>query len=191
MNPEGKTAAAIAAEIGVSRQAVYKRLKNDNRLSTELTKFTFTVHKSVYYTEEGEKLIKAAFAGDSINQNVNRVNQSVNRNDNQVDNGSQSNSDRAELIESLHKRLEDKDKELDVLREQLKQKDSQITELQEQAARLTQALDNTVMALTAAQALHAADKQQQLLTDTAADDTEPSRKPSFWERLRNRRTKDK
>lgn len=200
MNPEGKTAAAIAAEIGVSRQAVYKRLKNDNRLSTELTKFTFTVHKSVYYTEEGEKLIKAAFAGDSVNQNVNQsvnhvnqndnqnvnhVNQSVNQNDNQVDSG------RAELIESLHKRLEDKDKELDVLREQLKQKDSQITELQEQAARLTQALDNTVMALTAAQALHAADKQQQLLTDTAADDTEPSRKPSFWERLRNRRTKDK
>lgn len=164
------------------------------------------VHKSVYYTEEGEKLIKAAFAGDSVNQNVNqsvnhvnqidnrnvnRVNQSVNQNDNQVDSGSQSDSDRAELIESLHKRLEDKDKELDVLREQLKQKDSQITELQEQAARLTQALDNTVMALTAAQALHAADKQQQLLTDTAADDTEPSRKPSFWERLRNRRTKDK
>ena len=195
MNPEGKTAAAIAAEIGVSRQAVYKRLKNDNRLSTELTKFTFTVHKSVYYTEEGEKLIKAAFAGDSVNQNVNHVNQidnqSVNQNDNQVDSGSQSDSDRAELIESLHKRLEDKDKELDVLREQLKQKDSQITELQEQAARLTQALDNTVMALTAAQALHAADKQQQLLTDTAADDTKPSRKPSFWERLRNRRTKDK
>ena len=202
MNPEGKTAAAIAAEIGVSRQAVYKRLKNDNRQSTELTRFTFTVHKSVYYTEEGEKLIKAAFAGDSVNQNVNhvnqvdnqnvnRVNQSVNQNNNQVDSGSRSDSDRAELIESLHKRLEDKDKELDVLREQLKQKDSQITELQEQAARLTQALDNTVMALTAAQALHAADKQQQLLTDTAADDTKPSRKPSFWERLRNRRTKDK
>ena len=224
MSPEGKTAAAIAAELGVSRQAVYKRLKNDNRLSTELTRFTFTVHRTIYYTKEGEMLIKLAFANggisqgvnrvnqsvnqdpENVNQNVNRVNQGVNQDPENVNQGvnrvnqdpenvnqnvnrvnqsvNQDDSDRAALIDSLHKRLDDKDRELEVLREQLRQKDAQITELQAQAARLTRALDNTVIALTAAQALHAADKQQ-FLTDSS----EQPHKLSFWERLRVRRSR--
>jgi chromosome segregation ATPase len=198
MTPEGKTAAAIAAEIGVSRQAVYKRLKVDNSLSTKLTRFTFTVHNTVYYTEDGERLIKSAFSEHDVNQTVNRVNQNVNQtvnrvnqSVNQVDSGSQPEKDSTALIESLHKRLEDKDGELDVLREQLKQKDAQIAELQEQNARLTRTLDNTVMALTAAQALHAADKQQQLLTDTADDRSESQGKKPFWVRWREKRAKKK
>ena len=198
MNAAGKTITAIAAEIGVSRQAVYKRLKRDNRLSTELTRFTAVVNNVTYYTEDGERLIKAAFESDidnhrvnqSDNQAVNRVNQPDNPDNhrvNQVDS-----DDRAALIESLHQRLEDKDRENEVLRERLRQKDTQITELQAQTARLTQTLDNTVMALTAAQALHAADKQQQLLTDTAADDstnTQSQDKKPFWVRWREKRAK--
>ena len=200
MSPEGKTAAAIAAELGVSRQAVYKRLKNDNWLTAELTRFTFTVNKTVYYTDEGERLIKSVFVNQSVNQdsenvnqNVNHVNQSVNQDPENVNQNvnhvnqsvNQDDSDRVALIDSLHKRLEDKDRELEVLRSQLIRKDEQITELQAQAAQLTRTLDNTVMALTAAQVLHAADKQQQLLTDSA----EPPQKLSFWERLRAGRSR--
>jgi len=55
-----KTISQIAKEIGVSRQAVYKKTKQEPLL-TSLQKFVLTVDNSVYIDDNGESLIKSAF----------------------------------------------------------------------------------------------------------------------------------
>ena len=55
-----KTITEIADEIGVSRQAVHKKIKQEP-LSTSLQKFTSTKGNTVYIENDGESLIKSAF----------------------------------------------------------------------------------------------------------------------------------
>lgn len=75
--------------------------------------------------------------------------------------------------------------QISLLQEQLSVKDDQIRTLQmqlsardAQISQITSALESTTAALTAAQALHAADKRSQLLIE----DRETQKKMSFWER---------
>lgn len=56
-----KTIAEIATDIGVSRQAVHKKIKQEP-LSISLQKFISTKGNTVYIEFEGEKLIKSAFS---------------------------------------------------------------------------------------------------------------------------------
>lgn len=67
-----KTIRQIAEEIGVSRQAVYKKIKREP-LSTSLQPFLSTVNNVIYSNVDGEMLIKSAF-----NKTV-----SIDKNDNQ------------------------------------------------------------------------------------------------------------
>lgn len=74
---------------------------------------------------------------------------------------------------------------IDTLQGQLAAKDEQIRTLQgqltakdEQIGQITAAMESTAAALTAAQALHAADKKTLMLIE----DKENERKLSFWER---------
>jgi len=60
MNQNGKTIKQIAEEIGVSKQAVFKKIKSEP-LSTSLQQFTQKVDGVVHISVDGEKLIKQAF----------------------------------------------------------------------------------------------------------------------------------
>lgn len=56
----GKTIKEIADEIGVSKQAVYKRLTG--KLKTVCAPYTYTEYNYLCLTEEGERIIKEDFA---------------------------------------------------------------------------------------------------------------------------------
>ena len=63
--PNGKTIRQIANEIGVTRQAIYKKFKLNSAVANSLKTHSFTVDKVKYYTAEGEKIIKSMFVDNS------------------------------------------------------------------------------------------------------------------------------
>ena len=63
--PNGKTIRQIADEIGVTRQAIYKKFKLNSAVSDSLKVHSFTVDKVKYYTADGEKIIKSMFSDNS------------------------------------------------------------------------------------------------------------------------------
>ena len=60
-----KTIREIAEEIGVSKQAVFKKI-NRQPLSTELMGLTATVDGRLMVSVDGEKLIKQAFCAENV-----------------------------------------------------------------------------------------------------------------------------
>ena len=132
---ELKTISQIAAELGVTRQAVYQRIKGAE-LSTRLQPFTVKQNNTKVYTLQGQELIKQAFSS-GVNVNCKQA----------VDSKRQS-------IDS---------KLIDSLTEQLQVKDKQIEKLTEQVSTLLQQIDKLTTALQAAQALHGMDKQQAVI----------------------------
>ena len=60
-----KTIREIAEEIGVSKQAVFKKI-NRQPLSTELMGLTSTVDGRLMVSVDGEKLIKQAFCAENV-----------------------------------------------------------------------------------------------------------------------------
>ena len=70
--PNGKTIRQIADEIGVTRQAVYQKIKSNQSTISNLKLYTFIVDSVKYYTPDGEALIKSLFSGKStVKQTVN------------------------------------------------------------------------------------------------------------------------
>ena len=69
--PNGKTIRQIADEIGVTRQAVYQKIKSNKSAVKRLQLYTFTVDSTKYYTSDGEKLIKSLFSDkQAVNKGV-------------------------------------------------------------------------------------------------------------------------
>ena len=69
--PNGKTIRQIANEIGVTRQAVYQKIKSNKSAVKRLQLYTFTVDSTKYYTSDGEKLIKSLFSDkQAVNKGV-------------------------------------------------------------------------------------------------------------------------
>ena len=170
-----KTIKQIADELGVSKQAVTKCIDNLGLRAT-LTKSgnLFLVGDSQ------EKAIKQAFAAhQTANQNANR-------------NANQSPTDRQPVstdfsavidvlqatIDTLQGQIAIKDEQLSVKDEQIRTLQAQLTAKDDQIGQITAAMESTAAALTAAQALHAADKKTLMLIE----DKENERKLSFWER---------
>lgn len=157
----GKTIKQIADELGVSKQAVTKCIDNLGLRSTLTKNGNFFV-----VGDSQEKAIKQAFlAHQTANQNANQ-------------NANQTPTELAAVIGVLQTTI-------DTLQGQLAAKDEQIRTLQgqliakdEQIGQITAAMESTAAALTAAQALHAADKKTLMLIE----DKESERKLSFWER---------
>ena len=62
--PNGKTIRQIADEIGVTRQAIYKKFKLHSAIANNIKAYSFTVDRVKYYTTEGEKIIKSLFTNN-------------------------------------------------------------------------------------------------------------------------------
>ena len=62
--PNGKTIRQIADEIGVTRQAIYKKFKLHSDIANNIKAYSFTVDRVKYYTTEGEKIIKSLFTNN-------------------------------------------------------------------------------------------------------------------------------
>ena len=103
---EGKlTVGQIAKELGVSRQAVYQKIRLDRQLQADLQPFTVKQGNKTLYTAEGQKRLIEAFSG---RENV------------KTEKKSNSNSQQ-QLIDLLREQLEVKDKQIEQLSERLKE----------------------------------------------------------------------
>ena len=160
--PNGKTIRQIADEIGVTRQAIYKKFKLHSAIANNIKAYSFTVDRVKYYTTEGEKIIKSLFTNNyDVPQEIVDVSTEQFTSDNlttdQVDRLTH------QLTDLFSAQLTAKDKQIEEKDRQLLEKDRQLAEKDKQIAMLMEQSNNLTQALQAAQALAAADKKQLLL----------------------------
>ncbi len=172
-----KTIRQIADEIGVSKQAVFKKIKQEP-LSTSLQRFISTAVDGRLMVEvDGEKLIKQAFehkpklaVGGNVDINfgdnhAEKIKKTVNQT--KVDGGGSQPetmlfSMLQETVDMLTAQLEAKDRQLDAKDQQLAEKDRQIAEKDKQLDRQAKSIEDLAASLAAAQALHAGTLHQQI-----------------------------
>jgi len=163
-----KTIKQIADEIGVSKQAVYKRYKG--KLHTVCAPYAHTEQGVLYIEEQGETLIKQDFLqkeysiGAHTDAHTERSNGAVP--EQPQDSG---------IVAVLQTTI-------DALQEQLAVKDKQIEELNARLAEISSALVTAQQTAQAAQALHAGTIRQQLTSGDAAEDPEeaPAEERRGW-----------
>lgn len=171
-----KTIKEIAEEIGVSKQAVFKKI-NQVPLSTEIEKFISTVNGKKLVSVDGENLIKQAFQRKQKTANVN-----VDAKDdgkmftvggnagNTVDGIPYASQERENTlvatfqtaIDALTSQLEAKDQQLAAKDRQLEEKDKQLERQTKTIEELATSLAVAQHTAQAAQALHAGTIQRQI-----------------------------
>ena len=172
-----KTIRQIADEIGVSKQAVFKKIKREP-LSTSLQGLTATVDGRLMVEVDGEKLIKQAFSEIAPSTTTNRLTGAV---DGLVDAPSTKNEEKMAEVDGVISVLK---ATIDTLQGQLEVKDRQIEQQAQTIIRLTDTLAVAQQTAAAAQALHAGTIQQQLLTGEAGvDQQEPEQKRGWFSKL--------
>ena len=168
-----KTIRQIADEIGVSKQAVFKKIKREP-LSTSLQGLTATVDGRLMVEVDGEKLIKQAFSEIAPSTTDNQLTVV----DGLVDGASTPNAEKTAEVDGVISVLQ---ATIDTLQGQLEVKDRQIEQQAQTITRLTDALAAAQQTAAAAQALHAGTIQQQLITGEAGtDQQEPEQKKSWF-----------
>lgn len=160
-----KTIRQIADEIGVSKQAVYKRYKG--KLHTVCAPYAHTEQGVLYLSEQAETLIKQDFLKDDRSSGAHTDTHT------ECSIGAvQEQSQEAGVVEVLQATI-------DTLQGQLEVKDRQIE-------KLTEALVAAQQTAATAQALHAGTIQQQLLTGETGTDQqgqEPRKKRKWINRF--------
>ena len=171
-----KTIKEIAEELGVSKQAVFKKIKQVP-LSTEIEKFISTVDGKKLVSVDGENLIKQAFQRKQKTANVN-----VDAKDdgkmftvgsnagNTVDGIPFASQERENTlvatfqtaIDALASQLEAKDQQLAAKDRQLEEKDKQLERQTKTIEELATSLAVAQHTAQAAQALHAGTIQRQI-----------------------------
>ena len=158
-----KTIRQIADEIGVSKQAVYKRYKG--KLHTVCAPYAHTEQGVLYLSEQAETLIKQDFLKDDRSNGA-HTERSIGAVLEQ--------SQEAGVVAVLQATI-------DMLQGQLAVKDRQIEELNARLAEVSSALLAAQQTAATAQALHAGTIKQQLSDGSGADQEE--RKQSWISRL--------
>ena len=162
-----KTIRQIADEIGVSKQAVYKRYKG--KLYTVCAPYAHTEQGVLYLSEQAETLIKQDFLKDDRSNGA-HTERSIGAVPEQ--------SQEAGVVAVLQATI-------DMLQGQLAVKDRQIEELNARLAEVSSALVAAQQTAQAAQALHAGTIQQQITS--RADQSEGSgdepKKQGWFSRL--------
>ena len=169
-----KTIREIADEIGVSKQAVFKKIKREP-LSTSLRGLTSTVDGRLMVSVDGETLVKSAFLPQAPSTDHQPVDGVV---DGLVDAPSTEVDGLISVLQAT----------IDTLQGQLEVKDRQIEQQAQTITRLSDALVAAQQTAAAAQALHAGTMKQQLLSGEAGADQqgqepEPSQKRSWISRF--------
>jgi len=159
-----KTIKQIADAIGVSKQAVYKKIKTEP-LSTSLQEFMTTIDNALHIVDEGESLIKAAF----IKETVSTVST------NSVDNMTE------KLIESLQGQITTLTEQNKDLRGQL---DRERQHSLKQVDRITELAADMAKLASNAQQLHAMENVKPQLA------IEDEKKRSFFSKLFLRNAKN-
>ena len=122
----GKTVKEIAAEIGVSKQAIFKKMKREP-LSTGLQGLTTTVDGRLMVSVDGEKLIKQAFLGHEPSTTDNQLTVEV---DGLVDGPSTKLEEKTAAVDGENRLYEILEKELQAKNEQIAAQQVEIANLQ-------------------------------------------------------------
>ena len=166
-----KTIRQIADEIGVSKQAVYKRYKG--KLHTVCAPYAHTEQGVLYLSEQAETLIKEDFLNDgrSIGAHTEHSNGALSEQPQETG-----------VVSVLQATIDTLQGQLQVKDTQLGEKDRQIAELNARMAELSSALVAAQQTAQAAQALHAGTIQQQLTSGEAEVDQQPQqqKKRKWW-----------
>ena len=173
-----KTIRQIADEIGVSKQAVFKKIKREP-LSTSLQGLTATVDGRLMVEVDGEKLIKQAFSEITPSTTDNQLTGAV---DGLVEGASTQHAEKTAEVDGVISVLQ---ATIDALQGQLEVKDRQIEQQAQTITRLTDALVAAQQTAAAAQALHAGTIQQLLSGEAGADQQsqEPEEKRGWFRKI--------
>ena len=171
-----KTIKEIAEELGVSKQAVFKKIKQVP-LSTEIEKFISTVDGKKLVSVDGENLIKQAFQRKQKTANVNvdakddgkmfTVGSNAGNTVDGIPFASQGRENTLvatfqTAIDALTSQLEAKDQQLAAKDRQLEEKDKQLERQTKTIEELATSLAVAQHTAQAAQALHAGTIQRQI-----------------------------
>lgn len=122
-----KTIKQIAEEIGVSKQAVYKRYKG--KLYTVVAPHTHTVDGTVYIKEQGENIIKQDFNGGTISKKADTGAHTDIHTEHSGAHTEYTPNQTDKVLDVLQETIAELKNELSIKNEQIKEKDSQINEL--------------------------------------------------------------
>ena len=164
-----KTIRQIADEIGVSKQAVFKKIKREP-LSTSLQGLTATVDGRLMVEVDGEKLIKQAFSEIAPSTTDNQLTGAV-------DGASTKNAEKTAGVDGVISVLQ---ATIDTLQGQLEVKDRQIEQQAQTITRLTDALAAAQQTAETAQVLHAGTIKQQLITCEIGEKQQKPEKKLSW-----------
>lgn len=119
-----KTISQIAQEIGVSRQSVWYKTKN-KQFAKQIKKYSKIIGKTLYIDENGEKIIKNAFAETSTGKQQNlqheNRNEIVNIDKTVNDNATQENNYNQQMIDILNLQLTNANKQNEELKQDYKE----------------------------------------------------------------------
>jgi len=168
-----KTIKTLAGEIGVTKQAIFQKMKKEP-LASGLNDLTTRVGGVVYVYPEGEGMIKEQFhrvqgvftlprIGDIDANAINALHDSIN---------------------ALQQQLDRKDRQMDTLNLHISIKDKQIENLCKQIEELNAALATAQEQVKTAQSLHAGDIHREIigiLTENQKNEkSEKEEKKGFW-----------
>ncbi len=150
----GKTIKQLADELGVSKQAVWQRVKRTKDLAGMLEAHSRTVTGRIYIDEELEQTIKALYSSLRVDETSVNKGCDVDETSPAVDETSVNTAD-SKLLDVLQQTVS-------MLQQQLLAKDKQIDDLTAMLKASQEQQATLASALTAAQALHAGTIQDRL-----------------------------
>lgn len=157
-----KTIAEIAAEIGVSRQAIYLRLKNNDLLNA-VKPFTEKQGKVTRYSIQGVELIKEAFLNNPVNYEVKQLTDNLSESQATCQNlSSELNSCKADLENTV--------KELEQLRKKVQSLETANAELSEKSSDIDSLTDKCKALETNCEALETALSEKENYINSQTDD---------------------
>ena len=199
-----KSISQIAINLGVSRQAVYSKLKSAE-LAKAVKPLSVKQGNTTLYTLQAQELIKQAFSAFTVNQESSNSQAEIDNLTNKLTENKKQLDIALHDIEVKNHELQQKEQTIKELTERLTILDNLVTELksdktklnarldkaEEERERLESNISNLTTALQAAQALHSIDKKQAVIELTQeqeqpiqepAEDT-PKPKLSLFQRL--------
>ena len=168
----GKTIKQVADELGVSKQAVWQRVKRTKELADMLAEHSRTVNGRVYIDEDLEQRIKTLYSsirvdetsvnkGRDVDETTARVCETSVNKDRDVDETAPA-VDETSVNTADSKLLNTLQQTVSMLQQQLLAKDKQIDDLTAMLKASQEQQATLASALTAAQALHAGTIQDRL-----------------------------
>lgn len=179
-----KTIKEIAEEIGVSKQAIFKKIKREP-LSTSLQGFTTTVDGRLMVSVDGEKLIKQAFMKGEVSITDNQLTITVDGSSTKLEEKSAEVDGQNALYEILKMELQAKNEQIDALQAELSAERQHSRELAEKIAELA---EKVVVLTDQSQKLQLAQMSPQLSAEQKQEaEKEPEQKETikkpWWKSL--------